>query len=78
MERTRTLTLTITVDPEEEMFNVETLEPETGLTSEFGPTPFWSVWKAKLEAFLCNEVDSWIGLMMDEEDESNDSDSEST
>jgi len=69
MERTRTLAVTITVDPKEEMFSVETLEGESGTTANFGPTPYWSKWYESLKKFLADEVDSWIDIMMDEEDE---------
>ena len=68
MEHQRTLAVTITVDTKEEMFTVETLEGESGLTSTFGPTPYWSKWFDSLKNYLGDEVDSWIGIMMDEED----------
>lgn len=65
----RTITVTITVDPKEEMFSVETLEGESGLTAEFGPTPLWSDWEKALKEKIGNEVVSWVKVMEDEGDE---------
>ena len=67
MERTKEVVVEITVDTQEEMFLVVTLEGESGLTSEFGPTPFWSDWESALKEKIGNEILSWVKLMMDEE-----------
>lgn len=69
MERTREISVTITVNPEEEMLSVETLEGESGLTAEFGPTPMWSDWRDSLKEMIGNEIISWVELMMDDEEE---------
>ena len=69
MEHKRTVTVTITVDPAEEMFSVETLEGESGHTTSFGPTPWWSPWEDALRSHIGDEIVSWVELMSDEEDE---------
>ena len=69
MERTKTVTVTITVDPAEEMFSVETLEGESGLTAEFGPTPLWMDWREALKETIGNEIISWVELMRETEEE---------
>lgn len=68
MERTKTISVTITVDPEEEMFSVETFEGESGCTTSFGPTPIWSPWGDALRSRIGDEIVSWVELMSDEEE----------
>ena len=68
MERTKTVSVTITVDPEEEMFSVDTIEGESGCTAEFGPTSLWSDWRESLKEMIGNEIMSWVELMSDEEE----------
>lgn len=64
----KTLSVTITVDTEEEMFSVESLEGESGCDFEFGPQPLWGDWVPALKEAIGNEVVSWVELMSEEED----------
>lgn len=67
MIETKTLSITITVDTEEEMFSVESLEGESGCDMDFGPQPLWGDWASALKEAIGNEVVSWVELMADEE-----------
>ena len=68
MIKTKTLSITITVDTEEEMFSVESLEGESGCDMDFGPQPLWGDWAPALKEAIGNEVASWVELMADEEE----------
>lgn len=64
----RTLRIEIELDPREEMFSIQTLESESGFTTEFGPTPLWSDWEKPMKEAIGNEIISWIEIMSDEEE----------
>ena len=59
MERT----ISVTINLENEMLTVSTLEGETGCMTEFGPTPIWSDWVNPLKEHIGNEIVSWVDLM---------------
>lgn len=64
----KTLTIMIDVEPNEMMLSVGMIEPESGLTESFGPTPLWYEWEEPLKEAIGNEVVSWVKLMEDEEE----------